>query len=170
MNPEEQEDMFAAEGQEAMPPEINEQMEMPPEMLDAGDVPDDMYQPEEPQMSEEEMMMQQMMAEQEMPEPEIETKAENPIPVELLNEVINQYGDYILQIRNDKSLNEDIRSTIMSQMSQSLSYLVPLLVPADNGAESKQADMEMKMQEMQMQMQMKQAEMGSKQMSQQTWN
>lgn len=94
---------------------------------------------------------------------------------------ILMYIDFASEVRKDKTLNLQVRSKILLDMAQAVSYFVPLLPSSDDAAAQREADMEMKekelelkkqemtfqlqlkAQEHQMNMQMKQEEMQMKQ-------
>lgn len=79
-----------------------------------------------------------------------------PDPTEMLQEMALQYIDYAVGTKNNAQLNEQVKSKIMLDMAQAVSYLVPLLKDdAQNDLMMKQAELKMKGQEMEMDMQMK---------------
>lgn len=87
-----------------------------------------------------------------------------PEPLDILPEVVNQYMDFAIQIRNDKELNKQVQSKIMLDMAQAMNYLVPLLTNDQQmEMQMKQAEMQMKQQEHEMTLQMKEKELEMKQ-------
>jgi hypothetical protein len=91
-------------------------------------------------------------------------------PKDMLQEVINQYMGYAINIIQDTTLDKPVQSDILAKQAAAIASLVPLLkddsqmemAKMQMEMESKQQELEMKKQEMEMNLQMKQAEMGMK--------
>lgn len=82
-----------------------------------------------------------------------------PDPMETLPLVLLSYMEHVEEIKGNPTLDEVVRATILSQMAQSINYLVPLLPKADP---SREMDMQMKVAEFEMNEQSRQAEMQMK--------
>lgn len=73
----------------------------------------------------------------------------------MIDQLVAEYVDFALQVKNDPNLNRDVKSQIMLQQAQALAQLVPLM----NGQE---AELQMKQQEHAMNIEMKQQELAFK--------
>lgn len=91
-----------------------------------------------------------------------------PQPTEMLSEVIMEYMDFVVGIKNDQQLDKQVQSKIMAEQAQAISSLVPLLT---NNGEMElmkmRHEMDLKYQEHEMDMEMKKQEMEMKQQEQQ---
>jgi hypothetical protein len=93
-----------------------------------------------------------------------------PDPMDMLQEVIQQYMGYVINIIQDTTLDKPVQSDILAKQASALSALVPLLkddsqaemVKMQMEMQAKQQELEMKKEEMQMNLQMKQAELQMK--------
>ena len=139
--------------------------------------PEEMMTPEDqqkdPAMNDDNMPMTggHPMAGQMSP-PQMNPDAVPPIdPMDMLNDVISKYMEFVTGIVGDKTLDPPIISKILVEQAQALSSLVPLLkddsqvemAKMQMEMEMKQQELEFKKQEHEMDMQMKQADMQFKQ-------
>jgi hypothetical protein len=84
-------------------------------------------------------------------------------PTEILNDVILEFMDFVIGIKNDQQLDEQVRSKIMAEQASAISSLVPLLTnSADMELTKMRHEMDLKYQEHEMDMQLKQQEMAMK--------
>src|SRR5437868_6308140 len=96
---------------------------------------------------------------QQMPDEQHTKFQPEPEPMMVLPDLILSYMDHALEIRRDMTLDNKVKSDIMSAMANSIATLVPLL-QNDQQAQHQmdmqkmQAELQMKAQEMQMNMQM----------------
>ena len=144
-SPEQMEQMM---GQQEPP--AQEQTEMPQEQMQDPNVQQQMQGMDGQQMSD-------PFASAEPQEPQ------EPQAMEMLNEVILQYMDYAIGIKNDAELDQQVKSKIMAEQASAISSLVPLLT---NNGEMEMAkmrhEMDLKYQEHEMDMQIKQQELEMK--------
>jgi SWI/SNF-related matrix-associated actin-dependent regulator of chromatin subfamily B protein 1 len=88
---------------------------------------------------------------------------QEPDAQSMLNEVILQYMDFAIGIKNDKELDQQVKSKIMAEQAGAISSLVQLL---NNSGEMEMAkmrhEMDLKYQEHEMDMQIKQQELEMK--------
>jgi hypothetical protein len=75
----------------------------------------------------------------------------------MIEQLIAEYVDFTLQIKNDEMLDKNVKSDIMQKMAGSLAQLVPLVT--NDG----QAELQMRQQEHAMTLEMKQQELAFKQ-------
>lgn len=121
--------------------------------------------PEEMQSIPQDMSQMQggtyQFSQDEMNQPQ--PQPQEPQAMEMLNEVILQYMDFAIGIKNDNELDKGLKSKIMAEQAGAISSLVPLLT---NNGEMEMAkmrhEMDLKYQEHEMDMQIKAQEMEMK--------
>lgn len=108
-------------------------------------------------MNEQQLLQMQSNPMQQPSSPVSESQPDTTL---VLEDMVLQYVDYAVGVKNDLTLNHQVKSKIMLDMAQAVGYLVPLMKDdAQNDLMMKQAELEMKGQEMQMDMEMKKAEL-----------
>jgi hypothetical protein len=163
MNPEE----LAMMEQGGMPQEQPMPQEMPP--TDEGEL-------QNPELAPEQMEMREILGQdQGMPVDELmgmmsgqEEEMGAPQATEILNDVIMEFMDFVIGIKNDQQLDKQVQSKIMAEQASAISSLVPLLTNSGEMELMKaRHEMDLKYQEHQMNMEMKQAELEFKKQEQQ---
>lgn len=87
-------------------------------------------------------------------------------PTMVVQDLVVQYVDYVIGIKDDQTLNKDVQANIMNQIAQSITQLMSVVPNQDQKEQDqmklqmefqlKQQEFELRAQEMQMQMEMEQ--------------
>jgi hypothetical protein len=153
-----------------MEPGEEEQLPMEEDSTDDGNaVPDEFMDDEENSMMSPEEEEIEYMGEYEDMEQEDLPQETDLEPQAILSELVLQYMDFAMQIKDDQGLNMATKTQSLVQMAQALNYLVPMIKDGEEQQmkhmefqlkeEEQQANLQMKSQEHEMNLQFKREEL-----------